>query len=98
MFRGLLLAVGVIGLTGVAAVFAALNPGRITIDFAFGSVETERSLALIVALAAGWVLGLVSAIAAVRRYYVERRRLQRALRLAEQEVEALRSIPVQDAD
>jgi hypothetical protein len=29
---------------------------------------------------------------------VERRRLQRALRLAEQEVEALRSIPVQDAD
>jgi hypothetical protein len=37
-------------------------------------------------------------VAGIRRQSGERRRLQRALRLAEQEVEALRSLPVQDAD
>jgi uncharacterized integral membrane protein len=98
MLRGLLLTVVVVSITGLAAVFAALNPGRMVVDFAFGTVEVERSLALIAALLAGWVLGLLSVAAAVRRFRRERSQLQRALRLAEQEVEALRSIPVQDAD
>lgn len=98
MLRTVIAAAAVIALTALAAVFAALNPGRITIDYAFGAVETERSVVIIGALVAGWLLGLGSAAASLWRYSVERRRLQRALRLAEQEVEALRSIPVQDAD
>jgi uncharacterized integral membrane protein len=98
MLRTVIAAAAVIALTALAAVFAALNPGRISIDYAFGAVETERSVAIIGALVVGWLLGLGSAAAALWRHAVERRRLQRALRLAEQEVEALRSIPVQDAD
>lgn len=98
MLRTVIAAAAVIALTALAAVFAALNPGRISIDYAFGAVETERSVAIIGALVVGWLLGLGSAAAALWRHSVERRRLQRALRLAEQEVEALRSIPVQDAD
>lgn len=98
MLRTVLVATAVILLTGLAAVFAALNPGRMTIDFAFGVVDTERSVALIVALVAGWVLGLLCAATGIWRQRGEARRLRRSLRLAEQEVEALRSIPVQDAD
>ena len=98
MLRTVIAAAAVIVLTALAAVFAALNPGRITIDYAFGVVETERSVAIVVALVVGWLLGLASAGGALWRQAVERRRLRRSLRLAEQEVEALRSIPVQDAD
>jgi uncharacterized integral membrane protein len=98
MLRTLLVAAAVVGLIVAAAVFAALNPGRMTLDLAFAAVEMERSLALIAALGGGWLLGLLCAAAGIRQQSLERRRLQRALRLAEQEVEALRSIPVQDAD
>lgn len=98
MLRTLLVAGSAVLLAVAAAIFAALNPGRITLDLAFTAVETERYVALIVALAVGWLLGLLCAVAGIRRQATERRRLQRALRLAEQEVEALRSIPVHDAD
>lgn len=98
MLRTLLVA-GLAVLVAVsAAIFAALNPGPITLDLAFTAVETERYVALVVALAIGWMLGLFCAAAGIRRQLIERNRLQRALRLAEQEVEALRSIPVHDAD
>jgi uncharacterized integral membrane protein len=98
MLRTLLVAAAVVLLVVAAAVFAALNPGPITLDLAFTAIEIERSLALIAAVGGGWLLGLLCALAGIRQQSVERRRLQRALRLAEQEVEALRSIPVQDAD
>jgi uncharacterized integral membrane protein len=98
MVRTLLVAGTAVAVAVAAAIFAALNPGRITLDLAFTAVEIERSLALIVALAVGWAFGLLCAVAGIRRQSGERRRLQRALRLAEQEVEALRSLPVQDAD
>jgi uncharacterized integral membrane protein len=98
MLRTLLVAGSAVLLAVIAAIFAALNPGRITLDLAFVAVETERYVALIVALAIGWLIGLLCAVAGIRRQAAEHRRLQRALRLAEQEVEALRSIPVHDAD
>jgi uncharacterized integral membrane protein len=83
---------------GVAALFAALNPGRVSLDFAFWATDVDKSVALMGALAVGWLFGLLCAAMALLRLWNQRRRLQRALRLAEQEVQALRSMPVQDAD
>lgn len=98
MVRSVLFSLLMLALLGLAAIFAALNPGRLTLEFAFGTAEVPKSLALIAALALGWVLGLLCALLGVLRLMNQRRTLRRALRLAEQEVQALRSIPVQDAD
>ena len=98
MIRSLLVTILVLVFVGLAAIFAALNPGRIPLDFAFLATETEISLAIIGALAVGWVLGIACALFGILRLITQRRSLRRALRLAEQEVQALRSLPVQDAD
>ena len=83
----------------LAAIFAFNNPVRIPLDLGFMRLENVPvPLALTVALAVGWGLGLLSAGTAVVRVAAERRRLKRDLRLAESEVKSLRSLPLQDAD
>ncbi len=79
-------------------VFAALNPGSMELDLAFASFELQKSLALTLMFAVGWVFGLLCAGIVLLRSSAERRRLRRSLRLAEEEVRALRSLPMQDAD
>lgn len=98
MIRSLLIVLLILALVALAALFAALNPGRIGLDFAFMAIEIEKSLAVLIAVALGWLFGIVCAAFALVSLLVQRRSLQRALRLAEQEVQALRSLPVQDAD
>lgn len=96
--RGIFFSLLMVLLLGVAVLFAALNPGTISVEFAFGEIEVEKSVALIAALVIGWMLGLLCALVGILRLLGQRRSLRRSLRLAEQEVQALRSIPVQDAD
>ncbi len=79
-------------------VFAALNPGNMELDLAFASFELQKSLALTLMFAAGWVFGLLCAGIVLLRSSAQRRRLRRSVRLAEEEVRALRSLPMQDAD
>lgn len=98
MIRSLLVSILVLVFIGLAAIFAALNPGRIALDFGFVATNIEKSLAVIGAVAIGWAFGVVSALFGILRLLAQRRSLRRALRLAEQEVQALRSLPVQDAD
>lgn len=98
MIRSLLVSLLVLAFIALAAVFAALNPGRVALDFAFFSTEMEKSLAVIGALAIGWAFGIACALFGILRLLAQRRSLRRSLRLAEQEVHALRSLPVQDAD
>lgn len=98
MLRSLLYPMLLLVFVGLAAVFGALNPGPITLDFAFQAIQVEKSVALMVTLAVGWIFGLCCAGVGVLRLLSQRRALQRSLRLAEQEVQALRSLPVKDAD
>ena len=98
MIRSLLVSLLVLVFIGLAAIFATLNPGPITLDFAFFATQVEKSLAIIGAVAVGWVFGIACALFGILRLVAQRRSLRRALRLAEQEVQALRSLPVQDAD
>jgi len=81
-----------------ATVFAALNPGMLTLDIAFTEVEVQKSLALTVAFGVGWLFGLVSAGLVLLKTVTERRRLRKSLTLAEAEVKTLRSMPIHDAD
>ena len=98
MLRNLIVAVLSLVVLAAAAVFAALNPGRLSLDLAFVEITTAKSLALIAAFGLGWLLGVVSALLAMLRLLSERRKLRKSLRLAEQEVQALRSLPAIDAD
>ena len=83
----------------IAAVFAWNNPGTLDVDIAFTRFEdVSVSVAFAVALAVGWLAGLLSAGVALARMAGERRRLRRKLRLAEAEVSSLRNLPLQDAD
>ncbi len=83
----------------IAAVFAWNNPGTLDVDIAFTRFENVSvSVAFAVALAVGWLAGLLSAGVALARMAGERLRLRRKLRLAEAEVSSLRNLPLQDAD
>lgn len=82
----------------LAIIFAALNPGMIELDYAFGETEIQKSLALTIAFGIGWIFGLLCAGIALLKAINERRKLRKSLHLAEAEVKTLRSIPIQDAD
>jgi len=78
--------------------FTSLNPGVLTIDLAFGTVEPTVALALSVTFVFGWLFGLVCASFYVLRLINERRRLRTELRQTRSEVSSLRSLPIADAD
>ncbi|MCC5793721.1 MAG: DUF1049 domain-containing protein [Chromatiales bacterium] len=96
--RNLLWSLLVILILVLAGVFAALNTGRLSLDLAFVELELQKSVALLLALAAGWLFGLLCAGLVLLRLLSERRRLRKSVRLAEEEVRALRSLPANDAD
>jgi uncharacterized membrane protein YciS (DUF1049 family) len=88
IFAGLLL----------ATVFAALNPGLVSLDLAYQETEVPKSLAFAVVFGAGWVFGLLCAGIMLFRMTGERRKLRKSLDLADAEVKTLRSMPIHDAD
>lgn len=81
-----------------ALAFAALNPGVVDINLGVFETTVQKSLALTLAFAAGWLFGLLCLSAVLLNMLLERRRLRRALRLAEAEVNTLRSLPATHAD
>ena len=82
----------------VMFVFTRLNPGLVTIDLAFGTVESSIPLAFTATFVFGWLFGLICTAIFAARLVNERRQLRRALRLSESEVNSLRNLPLADAD
>ncbi len=78
--------------------FTRINPGLIEIDLAFGVIEPSIPMAFSVTFVLGWLFGLLCTAFVVIRLVNERRRLRKALRIAESEVSSLRSLPIADAD
>ncbi len=83
---------------GGIVVFAAWNPGTMVLDLGVQQVELQKSLALTLVFAGGWLFGVLCASLMLIRSVSERRRLRKSLGLAEAEVQALRKLPIQDAD
>ena len=98
MARNFIYVVLIIAVLLLVTAFAALNPGSITLDLAFFETETQKSLALMLAFAAGWVFGLFCAGLILLKSMNDRRKLRKSLNLAESEVRNLRSLPIRDAD
>ncbi|GMW05775.1 MAG: hypothetical protein AMXMBFR8_05720 [Nevskiales bacterium] len=82
----------------VALAFAALNSGPVTVNLGWIETTMQKPLLLAVVFAMGWLFGLLCLGLVMLRLALERRRLRRALRLAEAEVNTLRSVPTANAD
>ncbi len=78
--------------------FTNSNPGVVSLDLAFGSVQPSIPLAFSVTFVFGWAFGLLCTSLLIFRLVNERRRLRRALRNSESEVSSLRNLPLADAD
>lgn len=79
MLKRIITAVIFIAALAVSALFTSLNPGEIELDLAFATVQTPLGLAFVLALAGGWVLGILSALLWVMRLAAQRRRLRAEL-------------------
>jgi len=82
----------------VMLAFTMGNTGMIDIDLMFTSVNTSIPLAFTVAFALGWLFGILCMGFFALKLINERRVLRRSLRLTENEVSSLRSLPLSDAD
>jgi uncharacterized integral membrane protein len=78
--------------------FTNINPGAVTLDLAFGTVQPSIPMAFSVTFVIGWAFGLLCTSIVIFRLSNERRRLRRALRSSESEVSGLRNLPLADAD
>lgn len=78
----------------LGAGFASLNDAQISLNYYFGTIDAPLALALIGALGIGLLLGFMASLtlwAGARREIAS---LRRSAKLAKQEVNNLRSIPL----
>ncbi len=78
--------------------FTAGNPGEISLKLLHLEVSAPVSLAFTVAFAIGWLFGIVCMGLYALKIANERRMLRRNLRMSEDEISSLRSLPLSDAD
>ena len=98
MLRRIIVLFLILAVFAFAAVFANLNPAVIPLDLAFGEIQAPLTMVFVVCLSIGWVLGLVSASFMIFRMMAQRRTLRRSLRLAEKEIDNLRTMPLPEVD
>jgi len=82
MVKRILIAVIFLAALALSAFFTWLNPGEIRVDTGFAVFEIPLGLAFVLALAAGWALGILSALLWVARISADRRRLRAELKSA----------------
>lgn len=83
----------VIAVFGIS--FAVLNADSVQLNYYFGQFLAPLSLVIVISLACGAVLGILASLAAIVQLRHEQARLNKAIKLAEKEVENLRSLPIQ---
>ena len=82
MLKRILIAAMFLLALAVAVLFTAMNPGEIELELGFLALQAPLGLAFILALALGWLLGLVSALPRILSLSSQRRRLRGQLRKA----------------
>lgn len=98
IFKRIGLALLIILIFAAMVVFTAGNPGDITLKLLDWAFEVPVALAFVGAFAIGWLFGVVCMGLYALKVARERRTLKRSLRLSENEVSSLRSLPLSDAD
>ncbi|MES9856469.1 MAG: LapA family protein [Sedimenticola sp.] len=89
-----LLFVLIIALVGAA--FAVMNAEAVNLNYYFGTVELSLSIVLVAAVIVGALLGAMAGFGGMVSLRHENRRLKREGKLASQEINSLRAIPIID--
>lgn len=92
IFAALLL----LALVAVGVVFAVMNATPVELDYVLGKREVPLALTLVLTLVFGVLIGVIAAVGMVLGCRHELTRLRRQVRLAEQEIANLRTIPIKD--
>lgn len=76
--------------------FAVLNSGSIVVNYYFGEQEIPLSVALVLALVMGSLLGVLASLSVIFRQRARISSLNRIVSMTEKEVTNLRSLPIKD--
>jgi len=76
--------------------FAVLNAENVQLNYYFGSQQLPLSLALVLAMFVGAILGVVASFNLILRSRREVARLRKAAEMAEKEIANLRAIPIKN--
>lgn len=85
-----------LGVALLGAGFASINPEPVAVNFYFYDLSVPLGLLVLTMIGAGAVLGVFSSLMLMARVRRDNRRLRRQARLASEEVNNLRTIPVKD--
>ncbi len=85
-----------LGVALLGAGFASINPAPVTLNYYFADITVPLGLMVLVMIGLGAVLGVFSSLLLMARVRRENQRLRRQARLASEEVNNLRTIPVKD--
>ncbi len=97
MIRTILLIVTGAVFLVLAGFFAYLNQDIVTLELAYGKADIPAWQAFMGMFFAGWLFGLICCGSVILGLMNQRRKLKKAVRLAEVEVSNLRTLPMQDA-
>jgi len=88
------IAIVLIALLGV--IFAILNAEPVQFNYYFGSTQTPFSLAIILAMLVGAILGLLASLGMILKAKRQVARLKRSTEVTEKEIANLRAIPIKN--
>jgi len=81
----------------VGAAFAVMNAENVNLNYYFGSTVLPLSVVLVGAVCFGAVLGILAGLGGLASLKHENTSLRREARLASQEVQNLRTMPIKDS-
>jgi len=76
--------------------FAVLNSGSIVVNYYLGEQEIPLSVALVLALVFGALLGVLASLSIILRQRTRISSLNRTVAMTEKELTNLRSLPIKD--
>jgi len=80
----------------VGLVFASLNPNPVEVNYIFAVLTMPLSVLLVVTLGLGMLLGLITSMALYIRLKREIYQLKGHIKIAQKEVENLRTLPLNE--
>ena len=81
----------------IATSFAVLNAESVNLNFYFGEIEAPLSLIIVFSVAIGAILGVLASLTLILKMKHELVKLNKTVKLAEKEVDNLRSLPLKDS-
>lgn len=81
----------------LGAMFTALNPSNVTINYYLGTVQVYLPFLLVIELALGALIGIAIMLPALLRVRRRLRRARQKTRDTEKELQNLRTLPIKDS-